>query len=142
MESWKGKRSSAIRNDRQVRRSEWLPGISGLGVNALQGATADARFGEALGAGVQSGETLIQAKIVRCLRQRPISGPESLGRHVVGNEKFGSVSAERTARAHCVGIMLVNRRTSGFEFVDDDGGFLGGNQLSAEGPPSWLTTCW
>ena len=69
--------------------SRGFVGIPGIGVNVLQCAAADAGFGETRGAGVQRGQALVQAQIGGRLGQGGQERAESLGRHVVGNEKFG-----------------------------------------------------
>jgi len=40
-----------------------------------------------------------------------------------------SVRAEANGKSDGVGIMLMDGRSGGFQFVDDDGGFFGGNQF-------------
>ena len=77
------------------------------------------------------------------LRQSGHQRAQSLGRHVVGNEKFRIGEGGANRKGDGIGIVLVDRRRSGFQFVDDDGGFFSGNQLCCrKRPPSWLTTCW
>ena len=104
-------------------------GISGFGIDVLQSAAADTSFSETRGPSVQSGEALVQAKIVGRLRQSGHQRAQSLGGHVVRNEKFRVGKSGANCEGDGVGIMLVDGGSSGFQFVDDDGGFFRGNQF-------------
>ncbi len=108
-------------------------GISSFGVDALQGAAANAGFGEAFGASVQRGQPLVQAKIIGSLRQSGHERGQSFGGHVIGNKKFRVGEGGANGQGHGIGIMLMDRGRCGFQFVDDDGGFFRGNQFFGGG---------
>src|SRR5216683_1821154 len=106
-----------------------LFGVSRFRVDILQSAAAYAGFGETGGAGVQGGEALVQAKIGGGLRERGHERAKSFGGHVVGNEKLGIGEGGTNGECDCIGIVLVDGGSGGFELVDDDGRFIGGNKL-------------
>ena len=73
----------------QVAVAAGFVGMSGIVIKLFQIAAANRGFAEAAGPGVQRGQALVESQVAGSFGQSGHQGAKCLGRHIVGNEKFG-----------------------------------------------------
>ena len=109
----------------QVAVAAGFVGMSGIVIKLFQIAAAYGGFAEAAGPGVQRGQSLVEPQVAGSLGQRGHQRSQCLGRHVVGNEKFGVGQRGPHCQGNIVSIALVDKRRGGFEFLHQYRAFFG-----------------